>query len=87
MERIFDGKFHYNANWYTMERADTEQTYKGVKIVSVTSYLDGRPHNRTRFYEVTWPDGHKSIHHINKRGDNIASLKQYIDFKIKYNEI
>lgn len=87
MDRIFDGKFHYNASQYSFERADREQTYEGVKIVSITSYLDGRPRDRKRFYEVTWPDGHVSIHGINKRGDNIASLKRYIDFKKKYNEI
>ena len=38
MERVFDGKFHYNSSYYSMERADREQTYKGVKIVSITSY-------------------------------------------------
>ena len=86
MERIFDGKYHYNADMYAWERADREQYYRGIRIVSVTSYLDGRPHNHHRFYELTWPNGKQAIFGINKRGGNITEIKEWIDFKYKYNE-
>lgn len=87
MDRIFDGKYHYNKRFFTMERADREQHYKGVRIVSVTSYTEGDYDHKHRYYEVTYPNGDVSMWGINKRGGNITDLKAYIDFKIKYGEL
>lgn len=87
MERVLDGKYHYNPEYFTMERADREQTYKGVRIVSVTSYVEGDYAHRHRYYEITYPNGKVTIIGINKRGGNITELKDYIDFKIKSGEL
>lgn len=82
MERIFDGKFRWNEEQYEWERADREQFYKGVRIVSVTAYYEGRPHDRHRHYALTWPDGSYSMYGIDKRGGNITALKGVIDRKL-----
>ncbi len=80
MERVFDGKFHYNEESHAWERADREQHYKGVKIVSITYHLDsltGRVGNH-RLYELTWWDDRVGQIPINKRC-NIKDVKKLID--------
>lgn len=83
MERVFDGKYHWNEEMYEWERADKEQWYKGCRIVTVTSHQEmdhlGRIYNH-RFYEITTPDGHVGQIGINKRGGNIVNVKQLIDY-------
>ena len=85
MERIFDGKYHYNEEMYSWERADREQWYKGIKIVSVTYHYEWCSDNH-RFYECTWKDGTTSSFRMNKRF-TFQDLKNYIDFKEKYGEL
>ena len=80
MERVFDGKFHYNEESYSWERADKEQCYKGVKIISITYHRDslfGKNENH-RFYELTWWDGRVGQLPINKRC-TFKDVKDLID--------
>ena len=84
MERIYDGKYHFNEDYCWWERAEKEQEYKGIKIISVTTHGDFENAPRHRYYIVIWGKNNESIYPINKRGSNIKSLKQYIDFKQKY---
>lgn len=82
-----DNKFHYNKEMHQWERVDREQEYKGHIIKTVTyheDYLLDRPNNH-REYHITYPSGRTSSYPINKRGNNIKSLKEWIDFNIKYN--
>ena len=76
-------KYKYNEETYQWERIDREQTYKGVKIQTITYHADGYGQKNHREYRVTWLDGRESWFGINKRGGNIKELKEYIDFKTK----
>ena len=79
MERVFDGKYHWNEESYSWERADKEQWYKGWRIVSVSSKdSDNKSHHR--FYELTDTNGAVGQIGINKRGGNIGEIKNMIDF-------
>ena len=80
-------KYYYNEEMYRWERIGKVQEYKGVKIETMYSHGDYFNAPVHREYRVTWPNGRVSYSGINKRGDNITSLKQYIDFKAKYNEL
>ena len=84
MERVFDGKYHWNSKYWQYERADRVQTYKGVKIVSIKTHPEGSIEGG-RYYEVTWPSGRVSSWGM-KKGYNLKTLKEYVDWKIKYNE-
>lgn len=77
-------QFQHNDEMYQWERVDRVQTYRGIKIETLTSHADGGTHPQNhREYRVTWPDGHTSYFPINKRpGGNISDLKTYIDHKL-----
>ena len=85
MERVFDGKYHWNKDYWQYERADKVQMYKGVKIISIKTHPEGSIEGG-RYYEVTWPDGHVGSWRM-KKGHSLKTLKEYIDFKAKYNEL
>lgn len=83
-------KFVYNEEMHEYERVDRVQEYKGIKIETLTThgdYYNPKDRHNTRSYRLTYPDGRTSLFPINKRGGNIKNLKEYIDFKIKYNEL
>lgn len=85
-----DGLFHWNADMYSWERLDRVQTYKGCTIRSITyhgEHLDPRDNRNHREYRVTFPDGHEGCFGSVKRGGSLKELKEYIDFKEKYNEL
>ena len=74
-------KFHYNDEMYQWERVDNTQTYKGVKIETITTYSDCYDAPRHREYKVTYPNGETDYFRINKRGGNIDLVKYSIDKK------
>ena len=83
-------KFIYNDEMHEYVRVDKVQEYKGIKIETLTThgdYFNTRNIRNHRSYRLTYPDGRTSTFPINKRGGNIKNLKEYIDFKIKYNEL
>lgn len=81
-------KYVWNEIFYQWERVDRVQYYRGFKIETLSTHDDRDRPIYHREYRTTYPDGKVVYTRINKRrGGNIADLKQYIDFKLKYNEI
>ena len=81
MERVIDGKYHYNQEMCEWERTDKVQNYKGATIYSITSHYDECT-RRHRFYEVV-EEGRTWTFDINKRGGNIETVKWLIDKHIE----
>lgn len=77
MERVFDGKYHWNPELWEYERAEREQAYKGVKIVFLETHMEGHT-EESRYYELTWPDDLVALWVIRK-GHGLKELKEYID--------
>lgn len=88
MERVFDGLFHYNEKSYCWERAEKEQLYKGVRIVTITYHADwtSSPRPNHRMYEYTYPNGETHTMDIDKRDGNIKTVKYLIDLYEKRGE-
>lgn len=85
-----DGLHHYNEELHQWERRDRVQEYKGVKIETIHAHMDvdyGDRNYPTRFYRITFKNGHVWDATINKRGGNIKSIKDYIDFKERYGNL
>lgn len=78
-------KYKWNETLYQWERVERVQEYKGCKIETLSTHNDRDNPHYSRAYRVTYPSGKVSYWTINKRGGNIKNLKEYIDFKIKYN--
>ena len=84
-----DGLFHHNDELYRWERVDSIREYKGCIIELITFHHDWLlkvPENH-REYKITFPDGHSSFFGSLKRGGDLKSLKDYIDFKAEHNEL
>lgn len=77
-------KFIYNEEFYRWERDGRTQEYRGVKITTVEYHQGVHGADNHREYRLEYPDGKVTYFPINKRGGNIANLKSYIDYKIKY---
>ena len=78
-----DGLFHFNDDLHRWERVDSIREYKGCIIELVTHHRDWVlkvPENH-REYKITFPDGHSSFFGSLKRGGDLKSLKDFIDFK------
>ena len=85
MATAIDNKFQWKEELSRWERVDRVQEYRGHKIETVTWHYDNSKYWEThRDYRVTFPSGRDAIFGINKRGGNIKSLKEWIDFNIKY---
>ena len=86
MATAIQNKFHWNEDRNRWERVDRVQEYKGHEIASVTWHYDDERYWEThRDYRITFPSGRVSCFGINKRGGNIKSLKEWIDFNIEKN--
>lgn len=84
-----DGLFHHNDELYRWERVDSIREYKGCIIELITFHHDWLlkvPENH-REYKITFPDGHSSFFGSLKRGGDLKSLKDFIDFKAEHNEL
>ena len=82
INKNLDGKYHWNEEMCEWQRTDRIQRYKGIEIATITTHADGIYKDRHRAYIVIWNDGRETYHTINKRGDNITSLKRWIDYKL-----
>ena len=85
-----DGLFHWNNERYKWERLNRTIYYRGCVLRSVTHHAERRfPHDNENHKEwyITFPDGHESAFGSVKRGGDLKSLKEYIDFKIKHGEL
>lgn len=85
MATAIQNKFHWNEEHSQWERVDRVQQYKGHEIATITYHYDWLltvPDNH-RMYRITFPSGRVSSFNINKRGGNIKSLKEWIDFNIE----
>lgn len=87
MPTAIQNKFHWNEEREDWERVERVQKYRGHTIVSITwhnDYLLTRP-DYHRGYILISPSGKETYHGINKRGSNIKTLKQWIDYNIEHN--
>ena len=86
MATAIENKFHWNEKLHRWERVDRVQTYRGHKIETVTWHYDTDNYyhywESHRDYRITYPSGRSSAFGINKRGGNIKSLKEWIDFNV-----
>lgn len=84
MATAIENKYHWNEDRSRWERVDRVQEYRGHKIETVSWHYDGSWDEPHRDYRVTFPSGRETCWGINKRGGNIKSLKEYIDFNIEH---
>ena len=85
-----DGLYHWNEEYHQWERLNRTINYKGHILRSITyhyDHLDRSMNDNHKEWFVTFPDGHEvpgfgSI----KRGGDLKSIKEYIDFCIKRDE-
>ena len=79
--------YRWNETLYQWEKVTRVQEYRGCKIETLSTHDDNSDPVYHREYRITYPSGRVTQRVINKReGGNIKDIKQYIDFKIKYNE-
>lgn len=84
MATAIENKYQWNEDRKRWEKVTRVQEYRGHKIETVSWHYDeiwDEPH---RDYRITFPSGCVSCFHINKRGGNIKSLKEWIDFNIEH---
>ena len=83
MATAIENKFHWNEDRHRWERTDRVQKYRGHEITTVTWHYDNdRYYSTHRDYRITFPSGRVTHFGINKRGGNIKSLKEWIDFNL-----
>lgn len=80
-------KFHSKDmdGYIVWERVDKVREYKGLIILTITSYIETliNRYGRHRFYRVIFEDGHELEFDINKRGGNLKNLLWYLDKKLE----
>lgn len=85
-----DVLFHWNCDRMRWERLNRTIFYRGCVLRSVIYHYDCSDPCKIvnhREWRITFPDGHESGFGSVKRGGDLKSLKEYIDFKIKHGEL
>ena len=84
MATAIENKYHWNEDRRRWERVDRVQEYRAHKIETVTWHYDELHWDSHREYRVTRPSGKVNYWGSMKRGGDIKSIKEYIDFNYKY---
>ena len=85
-----DNLFHWNNEMHTWERLNRTIKYKGCVLRSITyhyEHTDPRKIVNHKEWFITFPNGRESSFGSVKRGGDLKSLKDYIDWKEERGEL